>query len=203
MKHTILGWCAITVLAGCGGESAAPTGTGQLPATGATASPRISLDMSKPLHAVEHCDTVPLPTADLIRHAGTGVKGDFRAAVLGRVSGLGPTLWNTADGHRPTNEDLRAGLLPAIYTAVTFSEVKGVAGGLGGPTLTAYVRGGTIGNDSFAGCSVGARLTVGQTYLVLLGEEIVGDVGATKITKPRAAAVVILPGGSLPADLVR
>jgi hypothetical protein len=125
-----------------------------------------------------------------------------RVVALATITSLGTTgQWDTPDGHRPTQAEIDAlvqnphkvyGVWPrdwGIYTPLTFSIQRVIAGRVG-PTVTGWAVGGnTVEGDhqSDGGCSWIPIFTpaVGVRVLLFLGREItVSDPADPSLRKP-------------------
>ena len=103
--------------------------------------------MSRPLHTVVHCDPIPVvngpPLSREVLDPGPGTQ----AVLLGEISAVGPAVWNTADGRRPTQAQVDAGLDPQIYTRLQFRITKIYYGAGRFDPNALFVAAGEIGKD--------------------------------------------------------
>ena len=197
-----------------GGGSAAPVPTSATSAAGQriTGTPGyMRRDMSKPIHEFDQCDPARDTVHDFLLHTGLTTSDpdqDDRAAAIVRLTAAGPARWNTPDGRRPTQALIDAlqhptqvngqwPVEPSIDTPYTMEVLRVLRGAIPGVTVTAYVRGGTVGQDSIRGCQTAAAAfehppgpTIGHTYLVFFGRELtINGLGAAPVVQPEVGAL--------------
>jgi len=129
------------------------------------------ISMAHDLRVNEDCPGSEAPAlttwsaaVDRAIHAGGG------AAVVTYASTTPSFAWNTADGTRPTQEDVDRGVVPAIYAVLQLRVERVLAGNAPVGPVTGVVLGGSIGHDEVGGCVFNVNNpTTGRQYLFLFG----------------------------------
>jgi hypothetical protein len=162
--------------------------------------------MSRPVRFIEDC----VPSSETLdyslRHTGLTTtdpdQGD-RAFALVRVTGIGTSRWNTADGQRPTQAYIDSlqhptqvngqwPVTPSIYTPYTLQVVRVLRGSIPGAAITGFLEGGNLGGDSIQGCQPAAghyenAMTplVGHIYMLSFWRELTEEgLGAKPLEQP-------------------
>jgi len=198
---------AALLLSACGRMAEAPAAALQ---PSLTATPTTAANL--PLSNVELKSKLTFPSGAIhgpvidcvwAQHAGkltlSDVLGKIRAVALVTVVAPGPApRWNTSDGLRPTTQNQADAIVVASNGAVQPSIYSPwVLQVIDGPTipsrtavtspLTAFRRGGTLGQDTMYDCSTTSQIKVGGTYLAELDGEITDGSTAGPLRLPELA----------------
>lgn len=140
-------------------------------------------DVSKAIHLEDVCDFNGITLSQDVGMARRG-------AAIVSVEAVGPVLWNTASGARPTRADAAAAhpYQLGLYTAflVRVQRVLAPYPGLAaGATLTGYLRGGKLGLDSEANDCVSSPIPqAGQSAVAFFLGEFPGQSMAGPLQRP-------------------
>jgi len=199
------------VLGGCGASPDAPAALSAArdPGAGArgsaaslplfTAPPpvpmRQNINLSQPIHMAMSCDHDGESLAHLVATARRG-------AAVASVLAIGPAMWNTPGGARPTQAEVdtpRTTQL-AIYTTyrLRIGRVLHAYAGLSADeTITADLLGGEVGNDFLQnGCGPNPMPHVGWSAVVLFGDEFPTPAAAgAPLHRPVIDQLDVIQGG--------
>lgn len=163
-----------------------------------TIDPHARIDMSKPLDLIADCPGWGDPAPRVWQQLADRAVHDGGGAAVVHVLAQPSPIWNTPDGHRPTQREVDAGAVPRIYTPLLAQVVRSVSGASppAGSSLTALILGGGIGQDSVGGCNLTIdQPKAGNTYLVVFGPSVTGvDDAATARPVLQFRSIAIMNG---------
>lgn len=136
-------------------------------------------DMSHPIGGACEDSIVSLPPK--VREEVQGLTSPSQA-ILVRITAIDRPVWNTADGHRPTQAEADDPNKPdpVTLTPFHFSIIKSYSGQASSDPAISYLQGGRIGEDWFSWCTfVGGnhQPQPGDTAVVIVGGSVSAGAG--------------------------
>jgi hypothetical protein len=188
LKSGVTAAVIVLSLAGCGSPRSAAAGAKPDPSSSPSVQPSTG-QLASPVGRGKHFNMQwhDIPCSADYAAADRPVKSLVEGlrypdqALLVQITSVGPAVWNTADGHQPTQAEADDPKTPEpdIYTLLHVQIKKTYSGAASSDPTTIYVEGGQVGDYHFTGCVTDMTHppAPGNLAVVILGDKVSGGAG--------------------------